>query len=272
MSFEINWEQLLEDKTLNNTITNKLNDFVESLTLPSYLQDLQIVEFKIGSTAPNFILKSLDDPHPQVEENPHKNDIQALLELEYRGDMMISLQVSLVLNYPGERFMILPVKVTISQLQMHCLCLLAHLTSRSQTVFSILCDVDSDNSINGHERNNANSKFEHIMSNNINNKPTLSSTYQTWGSSAPLQRMAIVQSLNIETEIGDNVSNGPERSSTLKNVDKLEQFLLAKFKDFIRNEIGWPNTITFDYNDDEEEESEETEEEIDTVECEEEIS
>lgn len=261
MSFEINWEQLLEDKTLNNTITNRLNNFVESLTLPSYLQDLQILEFKIGSTPPHFILKALDDPHPQIEENPHQNDIQALLELEYRGDMMISLQVSLVLNYPGERFMTLPVKVTISQLQMHCLCLLAHLTSKSQTVFSILCDINNDSSGSDNKMNSENNKLEHIISNNMNNKPTLASTHQTWGSSAPLQRMAIVQSLNIETEIGDNVSTGPERSSTLRNVDKLEQFLLAKFKDFIRNEIGWPNTITFDYNDDEKEDGEEEEEE-----------
>ena len=252
MSFEINWEQLLKDKTLNNTITNKLNEFVESLTLPSYLQDLQILKFQIGSIPPNFILKSLDDPHPQIEENPQQNDIQALLELEYAGDMVISLQVSLVLNYPGERFMTLPVKVTISQIQMHCLCLLAHLPSKSQTVFSVLCDVNSDNE---------NDKTEHIISDhNIGNKPTVTSVYENWGSSAPLQRIAIIQSLNIETEIGDNVSNGPERASTLRNVDKLEQFLLAKFKDFIRNEIGWPNTITLDYNDYEEEEEEEEEE------------
>ena len=41
--------------------------------------------------------------------------------------MIIYLQVPLVLNYPGERFMTLPVKVTVNQLQVHCLCLLTHI-------------------------------------------------------------------------------------------------------------------------------------------------
>lgn len=49
--------------------------------------------------------------------------------------------------------------------------------------------------------------------------------------------MTIVQPFNIESEIDDNISNRLERTSTLRKVDKLKQFILAKFKDFIRNEI-----------------------------------
>lgn len=245
MSFEVNWEQLLDDTTLNNTITQRLDNFVQSLSLPSYLQDLQILDLQLGHVAPKCKLKSLTDPHPQVESTPHQNDVQALVELEYTGDMVLSLQVSLVLNYPGEKFMTLPVKVTISQLRIHCLCLVVHLTSKSQTVFSILCDVNDDEE-----------KVEQVMNNGTATAP---GAHQSWGSSAPLQRIAVVQSLNIETEIGDNASSGPDRVSTLRNVDKLEQFLLAKFKDFIRNEIGWPNMITFDYNDDSDEDDEEEE-------------
>ncbi|CAL9738417.1 mitochondrial distribution and morphology protein 12 [Monosporozyma servazzii] len=239
MSFEVNWEHLLEDSTLNSTITQRLDNFVQSLSLPSYLQDLQILDFQLGQVPPKCKLKSFTDPHPEIEPNPLQNDVQALVELEYHGDIVLSLQVSLVLNYPGDRFMTLPVKVTISQLRMHCLCLVAHLTSKLQTVFSILCDINSDNN-----------DSEEAMSNNSTTTPQ----HQPWGSSAPLQRMAVVQSLNIETEIGDNISSGQDRASTLRNVDKLEQFLLAKFKDFIRNEVGWPNMITLDYNSDEEDE------------------
>ncbi|CAL9732928.1 mitochondrial distribution and morphology protein 12 [Monosporozyma unispora] len=238
MSFEVDWEQLLDDSSLNSTITQRLDNFVQSLSLPSYLQDLQILDFQLGNVPPKCKLKSLTDPHPEIEPNPHQNDIQALVELEYCGDMVLSLQVSLVLNYPGDRFMTLPVKVTISQLRLHCLCLVAHLASKLQTLFSILCDINNDNN---------------DLEETISNTSTTATQHQPWGSSAPLQRMAVVQSLNIETEIGDNVSSGQDRASTLRNVDKLEQFLLAKFKDFIRNEIGWPNMITFDYNSDEEE-------------------
>ena len=63
------------------------------------------------------------------KRNYNENDIGTPLGIKYTGDMMmiIYLQVPLVLNYPGERFMTLPVNVTVNQLQVPCLCLLTHI-------------------------------------------------------------------------------------------------------------------------------------------------
>lgn len=253
MSLEIDWDQICNDPTFNKRITTSINKFVTDLNLPSYLDDLHIIDFQLGSNPPIFKLKSITDPHEQVDPSPDVNDVQTLWELEYNGDLVLKLQVSLVLNYPGDKFMTLPIKVTMSQLQIHCLCLIAQLTSKCKTVFSVLCDINNDET----------------TSNNGDDDDGLSSTQSrngVWGwSSAPLQRMAIVQSLNIETEIGDghdgdgdNDKIQQDRASTLRNVDKLEQFLLAKFKDFLRNEIGWPNMITLDYNNDDEDDGDDS--------------
>ena len=62
MSFEIHWEDLQSDGLLNTQIKSRLNDFFESLVLPSYLNHIEIRNFKIGSHAPEIILHDISDP------------------------------------------------------------------------------------------------------------------------------------------------------------------------------------------------------------------
>ena len=94
----------------------------------------------------------------------------------------------------------------------------------------------------------------------------------------PLERLTIIKNLQIETEIGagempnnstilptsrerqhgslrhidsfrESLQGGlesPVTNGTLRNLDKLKQFLLEKLKDFLRREVGWPNWMVFD--------------------------
>lgn len=230
MSFEIDWDQITNDARLNDSMKSTLNDYFQGIKLPSYLSDLRIIDFNLGGIPPIVTLQEISKPLPCIDPDPQENDIQCVIEVQYEGDMAIRLSASLVLNYPQDKFMTLPVTINISMLRLHCLCISAYLSTRKQFIFSVLCDVGD-----------------------VTHGEDAVSLEGRLGS--PLERLAVVRNLKIETEIGDEGVNGDR--NTLKSVDKLEQFLLEKFKDFIRKEIGWPSWITMDFNDDDDSELEE---------------
>ncbi|EDO18856.1 hypothetical protein Kpol_1023p25 [Vanderwaltozyma polyspora DSM 70294] len=267
MSFDINWEQLRNDSNLNRTVTEKLNGYLTSINLPSYVNNLRIERFSMGDRPPKVTLRQITDPvqdfydaineelQMSAEEEtegsddegyggdrvrnrgidtqtvfPSANDVQFLVEMEYNGNMSITVTAEMVLNYPSKKFMALPIRLTISNIGFHTLCLIAFLSK--QLFFSFLCDVtdpilDEDDSILDQ------------------NGPLLSSK-------GPLERISIIRSLSISTEVGEEYQGD---GSVLKSVGKLEQFLKEKLKDFLRKEVAWPSWINFDFYEPEDNES-----------------
>lgn len=253
MSFDINWSELENDSQLNEFICNKLNSYLSSIHLPSYVRNLKIAGFKFGETAPKVILRQISDPLQEFydainsndpdgsdnngdfdEENsigytpkekikPSPNDIQFLTEVEYRGDLLITLNAELVLNYPSENFMALPVKLTVSKLGFHSLCITSYLSK--QLFFSFLCDV-SDAALD-------------------NDDLILDTTGPAVTARRPLERISIIRSMSVHTEIGEQYQ---QDGSILRSVGKLEQFLLEKLKDFLRKEVAWPSWINLDFS------------------------
>lgn len=265
MSFEIHWEDLQNDTALNAQIRDKLNDFFGSLQLPSYLSHIEITDFKIGSHAPEITLHDISDPMPGLNPEPSStdvNDLQILFEVKYDDDLQIELNTSLVLNYPSNEFMALPINIKVSFLSLHVLCLLGCFNKGKRIVFSVLCDVENEGS--------------------YTNKDIMGDL-STKKMGSPLERLAIIRNLSIETEVGDGTSNPPHdfqihdndassdasfnsstNGTTLRNVDKLEQFLVEKLKNFLRQEVGWPSWITFELDDDDDDDDEEEDDTDDT--------
>jgi len=146
------------------------------------------------------------------------NDIQFIVEIDYKGDITIEVQVDLLLNYPSPGFITLPVKLKIVDLGIHSLAVIAHV---SKVVFlSFLCDINDE-------------QFDDIIKN-----PTLSKNNRN--------RIDIVRSMRIESEIGDNQGEG----SVLRNVGKVERFLTEMVRGLLRDELAWPGWISFDFNED----------------------
>ncbi|CCH58895.1 hypothetical protein TBLA_0B00510 [Henningerozyma blattae CBS 6284] len=266
MSLDINWEEIKDDPNLVISIKESLNDFIESIHLPSYVNNLQIKHLNLGETGPNIILRQITDPledfykairdeqdvgnpgHPSLTgsayqqqtlspiEDPNKqpstredvakavHDIQCLAELEYVGDLSLTLTASLTLNYPSTNFVTLPIKLKISGIQIHSLCLLAYLSN--QLFVSILCDIN-DPIIDNREFSN--DSFNPIFANKNS-----------------LERISIIRNMKIETEIGQEYQG---EGSVLKSIGQLEELLLEKLKTFLRNELAWPNWLNLDFND-----------------------
>ncbi|CCF55954.1 hypothetical protein KAFR_0A05190 [Kazachstania africana CBS 2517] len=242
MSLEINWRELIKDDQLNESLKVKLNQFFKkSLNLPNYLENFEILNLKLNSeNSPSIIIKDITNPLPEFYEEDksceNSNDIQLLLDCKYETDLYLEFETNLKLNYPVDKFMRLPIKFRVTFLALHILCLLCVFENGKKVTFSILCDIDD---------NETTEKPTHPISRNI--------------VGSPFERLSIIKNLSIETEIGEGEevedsgnrglnTNSNNDNAALRSVDKLEEWLLDKFKSFLRTEVGWPSWITFDLN------------------------
>ncbi|KAL3231672.1 Mitochondrial distribution and morphology protein 12 [Nakaseomyces bracarensis] len=256
MSFEIDWKKLTSDQQLNDKIKEGLNRYFKAIQLPSYVSGIELIDFGFGKISPNVVLRDISSPlqdfydaineeideensisdenydgtssdETGAEERQHverkESDVQFLMELEYKGDISLTLTAELVLNYPVEKFMTLPLKITISSIGLHSLCLISYVSR--QLFVSMLCDV-SDPILDD---------VDCVLD---PNGPVLLTN-------RPFERISIIRSMKIETEIGDQYK---EDGSTLRSVNQLEEFIKQKMKDFLRKELAWPSWVNLDFN------------------------
>lgn len=143
---------------------------------------------------------------PVSSTNPDRdNDIQLYLQITYKGDIKVGIETTLLLNYPSPNFVSLPLKLTITGVDISSIAALAYIDQRIH--FSFICDVDANGdavTLSGHDR------------------------------------VEIIKDIKIESEIGDKEGNGP----VLRNVGKIEKFLLDRLRHLARDELAWPGWIT----------------------------
>lgn len=145
------------------------------------------------------------NPSPSLNNPDRDNDIQLYLQISYKGDIKVGIETTLLLNYPSPNFVSLPLKLTITGLEISSIAALAYIDRRIH--FSFICDVDANGNavtLSGHDR------------------------------------VEIIKDIKIESEIGDQEGNGP----VLRNVGKIERFLLDRLRHLARDELAWPGWIT----------------------------
>ncbi|CDO92996.1 unnamed protein product [Kluyveromyces dobzhanskii CBS 2104] len=236
MSVDIDWDNIHCDLSVNQGVKDFLNSRLQEFELPSYVNNLKVTNFDLGTMPPSVVLKQMDDPLDDFysylleegdisgEDAKDKNtDVQLLVELDYKGDMSIELSADLVLNYPSPQFMILPVKLRISDIGMHCLCLFAYL--KKQLFISFLCDV-SDPLLE-------------------DNKLQVDPSGPNFMGKRALERISLIRNIKIHTELGQQDQG---EGSVLRSVGKLEEFLVDLFRNLIRKEAAWPSWIDLDFS------------------------
>lgn len=170
-----------------------------------------------------------------------ENDIQLIAEVKYNGDLHLELTVNLLVNYPSPNFISLPIKLHVTDLVIHSIITIAYL--KNSVFFSFLCDVNDINS-------------DYFTSSTQNSTPeNMNGTTNTGGNfvdyiSGPInrERIDIIKKVKIESEIGEAEQNA------LRNVGKVERFLVEQLRNIIRDEFAWPSWVCFDLNDDEDDE------------------
>lgn len=212
----------------------------------------------------------------QKSNGTSSKDLQIIAEIDYRGDLFIEISTNLLLNYPSISFIELPIKLKVTDLVIHSLAILSY--AKKLVNFSFLCDISDDNLDSFvNSRTQSTSNINHIPSptmpqtpitpiypgqtirhNSNPVLPTFSSSNKT-SRYINKDRIDIIKDLRIDSEIGGGTYGNQSSGSVLKNVGKVEKFLVEKIRSILRDELAWPGWISFDFSgsDDENDEDEE---------------
>ncbi|GMG37481.1 unnamed protein product [Ambrosiozyma monospora] len=212
----------------------------------------------------------------QDDENGDKAkfDLQLAIDVKWDSSMYIEVVCSLLVNYPAPEFIKLPVRLKITNLSIHSLAIVAYLDKK--VFLSFLCDIDDDENDNSVEENTEGGANEN--GSNLNQSaPTGSPTETRQDFRKPSitelhhipslnrERIDIIKNLKIEGELGNcdqmnqhiDTSNG----SILRNIGKIEKFLVTALRTLLIKELGWPSWIELDFNNDDEDSDEDDSEE-----------
>lgn len=172
------------------------------------------------------------------------NDIQLIAEIKYSGNLHIEVVVNLLVNYPSPNFISLPIKLHITDLVIHSIATIAYL--KKSIFLSFLCDIDDTTS-------------DYFTLSSNSTEPSRTPPLNSGGNFVDYmagpnnrERIDIIKNIRIESEIGEVENN------ILRNVGKVEKFLIDQLRSIIRDEVAWPSWVCFDMNDDEESDDEAT--------------
>lgn len=76
MSFEINWEQLISDNIINDSIQEFLDYQFQNISLPLYINDLSVTNFSLGDQPPEVIVRHIGDPFDDFYEEEGEEKVE----------------------------------------------------------------------------------------------------------------------------------------------------------------------------------------------------
>lgn len=234
----------LHNHNLNNLGLGALNspsiNSTRADTPTRFLEHVRSSTMREGSNSLIRTKKLADEKDP--------NDLQLIVEIDYRGDLEINITVDLLVNYPSPKFISLPIKLHITDIVIHSIAVIAYL--KHSVFISILCDINDQpsdyftSSIQSHEAQNIGANSGGTFVDYINNQSSL-------------ERIDIIKKIKIESQIGGAELN------ILRNVGKVEKFLADRLRGLLRDEIAWPSWICLDMNEEDEEEDDDDDDDDD---------
>lgn len=175
----------------------------------------------------------LDDPmtsgHPlrlpprMRERRPE--DFQVLCHAKYAGDVRLSLTAEILLDYPMPSFVGLPLKLNATGITFDGVAVIAYI--RKRVHFCFLSAEDADALI-GSDQQEARGQDDRPWS---SADPTAS----------PKRQGGLLREIRVESEIGRK----EDGKQVLKNVGKVERFVLAQVRRIFEEEMVFPSFWTF---------------------------
>ena len=160
---------------------------------------------------------------PRMREKSPE-DIQVVSHVQYSGNIKMSLTAEILLDYPMPSFVGIPLKLNITGLTFDGVAILAYIKKRAH--FCFLSPDDADALIGGET-----------------SLETLQAEGQTQDR-RPAQRLRVgglLEHIKVESEIGGRGEGG----QVLKNVGKVESFVLEQVRRIFEDEFVYPSFWTF---------------------------
>ncbi|KAI6250846.1 Mitochondrial distribution and morphology protein 12 [Erysiphe necator] len=150
-------------------------------------------------------------PHPRFRK-PRTEDIQTVFRLRYSGDIKLSLTAEILLDYPMPSFVGIPVQLRITGLSFDGIAVLASIRKRVH-----FCFLSPEDAI-------------------------LTTGNQLIDDTRPnISKNGLLREIKVESEIGKRETG----KQVLKNVGKVEKFVLEQVRRIIEDEFVYPSFWTF---------------------------
>jgi hypothetical protein len=159
---------------------------------------------------------------------PRVEDVQAVFRIRYSGDVRLNLTAEILLDYPMPSFVGIPLKLNITGLSFDGVGVLAHI--RKRVHFCFLSPEDALAAIGpDDEEEEGEQKQQHHdagAGSSHQHKPRFG---------------GLLQEVKVESEIGQREAG----RQSLKNVDKVERFVLEQVRRIFEEEFVYPSSWTF---------------------------
>jgi len=149
---------------------------------------------------------------PRRFREPRVEDLQTVFRVRYAGDVKLSLTAEILLDYPMPSFVGIPVKLNITGLSFDGVAVLAYIRKRAH--FCFLSPEDAYAAIG------AEGEADHHSG---------------------MKMGGLLHEIKVESEIGQR-ENGKQ---VLKNVGKVEKFVLEQVRRIFEDEFVYPSFWTF---------------------------
>lgn len=174
--------------------------------LPQSPDESSVEESSSQETSTAFI--------PQVHfQKPRIEDIQTVFRLRYAGDIKLSLTAEILLDYPMPSFVGIPVHLRITGLSFDGVAVLAFIRKRAH-----FCFLSPEDAL-------LTTMNEAVEDTRLNSS----------------KAGGLLQEIKVESEIGNRESG----KQVLKNVGKVEKFVLEQVRRIIEDEFVYPSFWTF---------------------------
>ena len=169
-------------------------------------------------------------PHKSRSHNPDPSDLQIVLHIAYTGSVRLSLTVEILLDYPMPSFVGIPLKLNIAGLSFDGVALIAYLRKRAH--FCFLGPEDAETLVGA----------EGLQDENTGGGGSADSQRGKAGGHGRRGGIGgLLREIKVESEIGQKESG----KQVLKNVGKVEKFVLEQVRRIFEDEFVYPSFWTF---------------------------
>ncbi|MCJ1388498.1 Mitochondrial distribution and morphology protein 12 [Xylographa bjoerkii] len=163
---------------------------------------------------------------PTGRREPDPMDLQVVLRITYSGDVRLSLTAEILLDYPMPSFVGIPLKLNITGLSFDGVALIAYLRKRAH--FCFLGQEDAEILIGA--------ESTVLASDDHGKGPDIPRVERH-----PEKLGGLLREIRVESEIGQKEGG----KQVLKNVGKVEKFVLDQVRRIFEEEFVYPSFWTF---------------------------
>ncbi|KAI9817098.1 MAG: Mitochondrial distribution and morphology protein 12 [Pycnora praestabilis] len=162
-------------------------------------------------------------PPPRLREK-RADDFQVVSRVRYAGDVKLSLTAEILLDYPMPSFVGIPLKLNITGLSFDGVAVTAYIRKRAH--FCFLSPDDADALVGADD-------YDPTSLTQVGRQESAQASRPKVG--------GLLQEIKVESEIGQK-ENGKQ---VLKNVGKVERFVLEQVRRIFEDEFVYPSSWTF---------------------------